>query len=111
MPKRKITQAVFEKMMAAYEAWDPQDKTVEELFEPFDISKQAFYAECRRRGIPTRHRPGSDLTQYVRDRPHESAESMEVMVEMLVEARLKIQQLQAELSQYRDTSPGGAAAN
>lgn len=97
-------------MNAAYEAWDPQDKTAEELFQPFHISKQAFFAERRRRGLPPRHRVGVDLNAFAHQRPNESAESIEVLFEMLVEARLRIQHLETELDKYRSQGAGGAAA-
>lgn len=102
MPKRKITPAVFERMNDAYMKWDPQDMTADELFRQFGISKQAFFAERRRRGLPPIHRPSAgEVLQHVKDKPQEAVQSMEVMLELLVQARLEIQQLRTENEQLR----------
>lgn len=97
MPKRKLTQEVFVKMNEAYEAWDPQDRTAEELFAPFGISKQAFFAERRRRSMPPRHRAGTDAIQYAAQQPANMVQTVETLVGLLAEARLRIAQLEAEL--------------
>lgn len=92
MPKRKITPELWEAAAAAYEAWDPANdrRTIEEVLVPFGISKQAFYAERRRRGIT-----GARLTQS----PASDQAVVEVLLSALVEARVKIAALEAQIQQ------------
>jgi hypothetical protein len=97
VPKRKITPELWADILTAYDAWTPGDDTaptIEELLRPFGISKQAFYAERRRVGLAPKaeNRPatiGND------------SDTVTVLLEALVEARLKIRSLEQELQTFR----------
>ena len=51
----------------------------------------------RRCSVPPLHRSGADIRQFVQDKPAEAVQGMETMLQLLVEARLRIQQLESEL--------------
>lgn len=88
-------------MNAAYEAWDPQDKTAEDLFRPFGISKQAFFQERRRRGLSPLKRDVSSAAAFIQARPEETAAGVELLLQILDETRRQVKRLEAENSALR----------
>ena len=93
MPKRKITSETWQAMSAAYDAWDGTI-SIEDLLKPWGISKQAFYAERRKQGL------GLKSDRPVPQTADEKA-IIEVLLSSLVEARIKIRELENELATRR----------
>lgn len=62
MPKRKITAELWQQLLTAYQEWEPgtlEAPSIDELIAPFGVSKQAFYAELNRQGVPLKGRRAS----------------------------------------------------
>jgi hypothetical protein len=104
MPKRKLTEEVWQEVKRAYDAWtpgDPSAPSIDDLLRPFGVSKQAFYAELRRRGDTTKSATGPTLTHVAPgaggDADREIA--MRVLLEALVEARLRIVALEQHVQE------------
>ena len=95
MPRRKITPELWADILSAYDAWDPTQPgslTVEQLLAPFGISKQAFYAERRRQGMANKGDWRSEPTAS-------AAATIDALVQALVDAQLKIRDLERQLNQ------------
>jgi hypothetical protein len=100
MPKRKLTEEVWQEVKRSYDAWTPGDPaapSIDDLLQPFGVSKQAFYAELRRRG---------DTTKAATDRPAQSTTAdvdpereivLRTMLEALVDARVQIVALEQRI--------------
>ena len=94
MPKRKITPELWAQVTEAYRQWTPGERgagTIDELLRPFGISKQAFYAERRRLGLPGKSAPTEAVDGNV----------VKVILDALVECRLKNAELMHELMELR----------
>jgi len=97
MPKRKITPELWAEILDAYESWDTSASdsgTIDNLLEPFGISKQAFYTELRRRGLSTK-----TLVSTPASAPPSDVAA--ALLEALVDARIEIRRLQAELERLQ----------
>lgn len=99
MPKRKITESLWKALVEAYEHWDPAGAdTIEVVVAPFGISKQAFYAEARRRGYTLKSHTATagDMVE---------AKLQAALLETLLTARLRIRVLESELAKHGISPP------
>jgi hypothetical protein len=98
MPKRKLSEQKWRDLCDAYDAWDPSDSsghTIDDVLEPYGLSKQAFYAERRKRGMPTK---GGRSPASKPARGPEQA--MAVMLELLVSCKIRNRVLEDELKSH-----------
>jgi hypothetical protein len=89
MPRRKITDDNWDEMLRAYDAWDPSEPgspSIADVLAPFDIAKQTFYNELKRRGLPLK---GA--------KPTADGEAFTAVLEALVAARIRIKLLEQQL--------------
>lgn len=97
MPRQKITPEMRVELDAAYDEWTGRE-SIDQLLQPFGVSKQAFYADRRRRGLPLKS-----------DRPVPLSLSgegpvAEVLLNALVEAKMRIRSLEAEVERLQRTT-------
>lgn len=84
---------MWTQVVEAYNAWDPSvtgSPSIDQLLAPFGISKQAFYAERRRQGMANK----ADWRRAPSDVP--TGQAVEVLLEALIEARLRIRELEEQ---------------
>jgi hypothetical protein len=86
MPRRRIDDELWARVLTAYEQWDPTDRdapTVNELIAPFGIAKQTFYNELKHRGVPLKNA-----------QPSANTDAFSAVLEALVAAKIRIQLLE-----------------
>lgn len=102
MTRQRLNDDQWEAVVAAYLDWDPTDPhapTVSDLVAPCGVSKQALYNRLNRLGIPLksggvgRRQPVTSIDQTVT-----------VLIEELVKARVEIAVLQAQLAERKGAS-------
>jgi hypothetical protein len=100
MAKSKMDQHGWDELIAAYQCWDPTDPnggSVNDLVAEHGVSKQALYYQLQRRGIPLRNNNGRTIPVTGNNI---EAEGVQVLVDLLVEARMEQARLTALLEAH-----------
>ncbi len=80
-------------MLADYQQWDPSSPTtqpIEELCAKHGFSKQTLYYEMRKRNLPLKGRVDYNV-------PAVTPETTNALLQLLVEARVRVAVLEQEL--------------
>lgn len=87
-----MTPEVWRGLFQAYMNWDPaapDAPTVEQLAADFGVSKNAFYAEMKRRGLPLKRNGESAAAAEAERQAEVGTHDLSGVVDLLVEARLE----------------------
>ncbi len=109
--KSKLTPEQWTAVIAAYNEWDPEHPgcgTVSDLAAGWGISKQSMYAELRKRGIPLKRTAGvAHMAQHRTDSDNDeyTGTAIRTMAELLVQAKLRIAQLESLLEKNNIAVP------
>lgn len=97
--RRRLTRTEEDRIIEAYHAWDPADTSLDALTGSLGIARQTLYRVLERRNIPLKSQVmGTDPVTGVPDdlTLAMSRQALTVLIEELVNARVRVAELEAE---------------
>lgn len=104
MPRKKLTPDTWGALLRDYEAWDPEApdaETIEEVVAEHGISKQTFYYEMRKRGLPLKGKNGTRSAYVAAASDADNRLAVPALTQALVEATLENARLRRILDEHK----------
>ena len=108
--RKRISDEQWQQVVEAYNEWDPSDPdapNISDLIRSHGMSKQAFYARLQRAGTAPKQVASHHQAVAIVEPVDQTHQVINGLLEMLVEARVRVQVLEQFIIDHGISMPGG----